>query len=36
MNYEDQKKHEGNFLSLTSLTVIEFEHLLQYFEPLWE
>lgn len=36
MNYEEQKKHEGNFLSLTSLTVIEFEHLLQYFEPLWE
>jgi len=26
MNYEDQKKHEGNFLSLTSLTVVEFEH----------
>ena len=36
MNYEDQKKHESKFLSLTSLTVVEFEYLLGYFEPLWE
>lgn len=36
MNYEEQKKHAGNFLLLTSLTVIEFEYLLRHFEPLWE
>lgn len=36
MNYEEQKKHENNFLSLTSVTVVEFEYLLCHFEPLWE
>jgi hypothetical protein len=36
MNYLEQKEHPSNFLSLTSLTVLEFEHLLSYFEPLWE
>lgn len=36
MNYEEQKKHESNFLSLTSVTVVEFEYLLGHFEPLWE
>lgn len=36
MNYEEQKKHENNFLSLTSVTVVEFEYLLGHFEPLWE
>jgi hypothetical protein len=36
MNYTEQKHHGSNFLSLTSLSVIEFEYLFSYFEPLWE
>jgi hypothetical protein len=36
MDYHQHKKHESNFLSLTSLTVTEFEHLFYHFEPLWE
>ncbi len=36
MNYIEQKQHETNFLSLTSLSVIEFEYLLSHFEPLWD
>jgi DDE superfamily endonuclease/Helix-turn-helix of DDE superfamily endonuclease len=36
MNYHQQKEHETNFISLTSLTVAEFEYLFSYFEPLWE
>jgi hypothetical protein len=36
MNYIEQKQHEVNFLSLTSLSVIEFEYLFSHFEPLWE
>jgi hypothetical protein len=36
MNYYEQKEHESNFVSLTSLSVTEFEYLFSYFEPLWE
>jgi len=36
MQYLDQKQHSGNFLSLTSLTVHEFEYLLHAFSFEWE
>lgn len=36
MNYQDQKQHSTNFLALTSLTVPEFEYLLDGFTPLWQ
>lgn len=36
MNYHEQKEHASNFLSLTSLSVLEFEYLLTNFTPLWE
>ena len=35
MNYHDQKQHPTSFLALTSLTLPEFEYLLQEFTPLW-
>ena len=36
MNYLKLKKNDKSFLSLTSLHVAEFEHLLSYFEPPYE
>lgn len=36
MNYETISQNERQFISLTSLTVLEFEHLLQHFSPQWE
>ena len=36
MNYLELKKNDKSFLSLTSLHVAEFEHLLSYFEPIRE
>ena len=36
MNYEEHKRQESAFLSLTSLTVTEFDYLFSHFEPLWE
>ena len=35
MNYDDLKQHPTSFLALTSLTLTEFEYLLQEFTPLW-
>ena len=35
MNYHDQKQHPANFLALTSLTLPEFEYLLNEFTPFW-
>ena len=36
MQYQDQKQQPTNFLALTSLTVIEFEYLLNFFSIEWE
>ena len=36
MQYQDQKQHSANFLALTSLTVVEFEYLLDAFSFEWE
>lgn len=36
MNYQDISKNEAQFLALTSLTLIEFEHLLKAFTTDWE
>ena len=36
MRVIDYKNKETSFLSLTSLSVIEFDYLLQYFTPQWE
>ena len=36
MDLSDAKKNEATFLSLTSLTMAEFEYLLDHFAPRWE
>jgi hypothetical protein len=36
MNYTEVLKNDNFFLSLTSIHVAEFEHLLLYFEPICE
>ena len=36
MNYQDQKQHPANFLALTSITLAEFDYLLDDFAPLWQ
>ena len=36
MNYQDLKQNPTAFLALTSLTLVEFEYLLEHFVPLWE
>ena len=36
MTYQEQKQHPPTFLALTSLTLAEFDYLLQHFTPLWE